>query len=258
MELIIWLLHQGISIILRSFSMLIPAADIKSKMIVSDYLQVFSNILCIFAFRKYLYCFSPKNILSKKNIRICLYAILAGIGICLAHRLIFLLFPQIGMTMLPQMDYVRNIQKYYYSPAIFTYAILWAPISEEILSRGIIFTVAQKKHGNVYAITISAFLFALAHYNLPQFFSALCLGLLIGYFAVLTNNVYIGVIIHVANNMYASIREMILGDKIWEMSQKDFFINAIMGIFILLFSIFMINYETHNLAKRQKIDFRES
>lgn len=77
-------------------------------------------------------------------------------------------------------------------------------------------------------------------------------------FAVLTDNVYIGVIIHVANNMYASIREMILGDKIWEMSQTDFFINAIMGIFILLFSIFMINYETHNLAKRQKIDFRES
>lgn len=51
---------------------------------------------------------------------------------------------------------------------------------------------------------------------------------------------------------------MILGDKIWEMSQTDFFINAIMGIFILLFSIFMINFETHNLAKRQKIDFRES
>jgi len=176
----------------------------------------------------------------------------------LAHRLIFLLFPQIGMTMLPQMDYVIDVQKYYYSPAIFTYAILWAPISEEILSRRIIFTVAQKKHGNVYAITISAFLFALAHYNLPQFFSTLCLGLLIGYFAVLTDNVYIGVIIHVANNMYASIREMILGDKIWEMSQADFFINAIMGIFILLFSIFMINFETHNLAKRQKIDFRES
>lgn len=79
--------------------------------------------------------------------RICFWAILAGIGICLAHRLIFLLFPQIGMTMLPQMDYVIDVQKYYYSPAIFTYAILWAPISEEILSRGIIFTVAQKNMG---------------------------------------------------------------------------------------------------------------
>lgn len=49
--------------------------------------------------------------------------------------------------MLPQMDYVIDVQKYYYSPAIFTYAILWAPISEEILSRGIIFTVAQKNMG---------------------------------------------------------------------------------------------------------------
>lgn len=244
MEILIWLVHQGISTIVRFFSVLVPATDIKGRMIASDYLQLSANIICIFIFRKYLYRTSPQNILSKKKIRIGLWGIFAGIGMCSAHRLIYLLFPQIGMTMLPQMDYVMDIQRYSYSPAIFIYTILLGPVLEELLARGIIFNIAQKKHGDVYAIVISAFLFALMHYNLPQFVTALGLGVLIGYLAVLTNNVYIGIIIHVANNMFAGFRGMILGDKIWEMSNKDFFMESIAGVFILLFSILMIHFET--------------
>lgn len=246
MEISIWFAHQVISNIMRFFSYLIPASNFESRITVSFYLQSASNILCIFLFRRYLCHFSDKKEISIKKLRICLWGVLAGIGVCLAHRLIFLFFPQIGLNLMSQVseEYILDMNRYQYSPMIFMYIILLAPITEEIFNRGIIFPVAQKRHGNVYAVMISAFLFALGHYNLPQFITALCLGLLIGYFVVSTGNVYIGIVLHMANNMYAGFRGILLGDKIWELSNRTLYIESVVGVFILVFSIFAVKHET--------------
>ena len=81
MEISIWFAHQVISNIMRFFSYLIPASNFESRITVSFYLQSASNILCIFLFRRYLCHFSDKKEISIKKLRICLWGVLAGIGV---------------------------------------------------------------------------------------------------------------------------------------------------------------------------------
>lgn len=253
MEIIIWIVHQGISLVIHSCANFFPVDALKSRMIISYYLQVLLNLLCIYMFRKYLFRFSVKNVFTRKNLRFCLWGIISGIGMCLAHRLIFILFPQIGLDLLSQVGegYIMSINNYQYSPAIFIYTVLLAPVTEEIFNRGIIFNTAHKRHGNIYAVVVSALLFAIGHYNFMQFISALCMGLLIGYFIVRTGNVYIGIIIHVANNMFSTISSMVLGEKSMEISYKSMLISSIAGVFILGSGICMTLYDTGSLSGRK-------
>lgn len=252
MEIIIWLVHQGISLVIHSCARFFSVSDFKDMMVISYYLQVFVNLLCVFVFRKYLFHISVKNVFIKKNLRICLWGIISGIGLCLAHRLIFILFPQIGLNVLSQVgeEYLMNISSYQYSPSIFIYTTLLGPITEELFNRGIIYNTAQKRHGNLYAIVLSALLFAVGHYNLIQFISALCMGLLIGYFIVLTGNVYIGIIIHIANNMFSIISSMVLGEKSMEISYTNMLILSLAGFLILGLGILMTIYDTKKQLRR--------
>ena len=83
------------------------------------------------------------------------------------------------------------------------YVALLAPVTEELVLRGIIFPVARQKRGNLYAIIISSIFFALIHMNGIQLITGLFMGVIIGYAIVLTDNVYIGIIIHAVNNSFS-------------------------------------------------------
>lgn len=64
---------------------------------------------------------------------------------------------------------------------------------------------ALKKYKSKYAVIIVSVLFAISHANLPQFISALCLGLLCGGVYVMAKDIKAPITIHVANNLYSSM-----------------------------------------------------
>lgn len=85
------------------------------------------------------------------------------------------------------------------SLSMFLYITIAAPISEEILFRGLVMRSLQP-HGKQFAIFTSALLFALFHGNPVQIPFAFLMGLLLGY---LTQRYHIGwaVLLHILNNL---------------------------------------------------------
>lgn len=76
---------------------------------------------------------------------------------------------------------------------------LIAPLSEEIVFRGVILNILRR-FGDCFALLISSLLFAFVHMNLIQMPNAFIMGLVIGYFTLCTGSLWTGVCIHVLNN----------------------------------------------------------
>ncbi|MDI6600412.1 MAG: type II CAAX endopeptidase family protein [Thermoanaerobacteraceae bacterium] len=79
-----------------------------------------------------------------------------------------------------------------------------AAICEEVLMRGVIFRAYERK-GEVYAIIMSGFLFALLHLNPTNFFSIWFLGIVLAYLVYRTDSIFSGMIAHFTNNGLALI-----------------------------------------------------
>ena len=82
------------------------------------------------------------------------------------------------------------------------YAVVLAPVIEEILFRGYLLG-GLRRYGNRFAVIASASLFALMHGNLSQFLSALCIGLLLGYARVRYGSLLVCMFAHAGNNLLA-------------------------------------------------------
>lgn len=74
-----------------------------------------------------------------------------------------------------------------------------APISEEIVFRGVIMNILRR-FGDCFALLISSLLFSLVHMNLVQIPNAFLMGLVIGYFTLCTGSLWTGICIHCLNN----------------------------------------------------------
>lgn len=74
-----------------------------------------------------------------------------------------------------------------------------APIFEELLYRGLVLS-ALKRFGNMFAIIITSFLFALAHGNLPQAVPVFFLSLVLCYVTLRSGSLYPSMMIHFINN----------------------------------------------------------
>ncbi|BEP30172.1 CPBP family intramembrane glutamic endopeptidase [Helicovermis profundi] len=83
-------------------------------------------------------------------------------------------------------------------------AVILAPITEEILFRGIIF---KKLHNNINlktAIVIQAMLFSFVHFNLAQTLPTFLLGVVLAYMYYKTNNLWVPIFIHIIYNGLAT------------------------------------------------------
>ena len=80
---------------------------------------------------------------------------------------------------------------------------------EEFALRGVVMQ-PLRRHGDRFAILMSAFVFALMHGNLSQFVFAFFVGASIGYFVVATGSVWVGVAIHMLNNLYSVVLNYLL------------------------------------------------
>lgn len=91
------------------------------------------------------------------------------------------------------------------SLSMFLYACLLAPVTEELLFRGVILRTLLPC-GKKFSIVASAFLFGMFHGNLVQAPFAFCVGLILGYVAVEYSAVW-AMVLHMFNNL-------VLGDML--------------------------------------------
>ncbi len=249
MELLIWLGFEVIFIVVHLFISLIPISEQVVRVALSVYSQVLINIMAICIFRKYLYRSNEKQIIFK-NFKRNLWSAIIGVGVCLGHRIFFLLFWDFTIQSMEGIMQTGIDSQVVFMNTIWgiLYITVLAPVTEEIFYRGIIFNTARKKHGNIYAVIVSSTLFAVAHMNGIQFISALFMGIVIGYAIVLTDNVYIGIIIHVVNNTFSLFNTNVL-NKFWGNEDWQVYLQMTVGIILLVIGIVMLRREKKVVRK---------
>lgn len=93
---------------------------------------------------------------------------------------------------------------------VFMYAVFMffvcivSPVCEEIIYRYILLK-PLRKYSDTVAAAVSAFLFALSHFNFDQFLYAFGLGYFLAIIAIRANSILPSVIVHIINNVIASI-----------------------------------------------------
>ena len=80
--------------------------------------------------------------------------------------------------------------------------VIIAPVTEELLFRGIILRGLLSRHRPAIAVVLTALLFAILHFNPWQFLSALFLGMVLGWFYLRTGSVAMCIVGHsIANGL---------------------------------------------------------
>lgn len=119
------------------------------------------------------------------------------------------------------------------------YTCLIAPITEELIFRGIILK-NMSRVSQRFGIFTSALLFALAHENVPQGVLALILGILLGYITIKHNSLVPAIIVHFVVNVTSTIFTQL--SQIAPLSADRLqtlvsIIICILGIIVLLYTL---------------------
>lgn len=123
----------------------------------------------------------------------------AQLGVQLLYLLLELLANSFGYSMAETMESAGGSMD---SLSMFLYVGLGAPISEELLFRGVILR-PMELYGKKFAIFASALLFGLYHGNLIQIPFAFVVGLVLGYVTV-EYNIGWAIVLHMFNNLILS------------------------------------------------------
>jgi membrane protease YdiL (CAAX protease family) len=91
----------------------------------------------------------------------------------------------------------------------FVVLVFVAPITEEVLYRGIILNGFMRRYNYRKSILVSAFLFALMHGNPWQFIPAFCLGIFLAWCFVKTHSLIPCMFAHSINNLLAFIYSLL-------------------------------------------------
>jgi membrane protease YdiL (CAAX protease family) len=81
-----------------------------------------------------------------------------------------------------------------------------APIAEEIFFRRFVFVSLRKKHSKIYAITCSAIIFGVVHFE--GFIIAAIMGSILAYIYEKEEKLMIPIIIHAMKNLAAVLAEL--------------------------------------------------
>lgn len=126
--------------------------------------------------------------------------------------------------------------------------VIFAPIFEELIFRGIILDGFLKRYSPLKAILISSILFGLIHLNPWQFVGAMICGILLGWLYYETKSLVPTILIHFINNVAASFSTYYFGAKGMETTVTQFgFGNAIListvGLLMLIASVYLLRKE---------------
>ena len=116
--------------------------------------------------------------------------------------------------------------------ANFILLALAAPILEEIVFRKLILGHLTA-YGTGIAIFCSAFIFALIHCNLYQFFYAFFIGLVLGAVYCRTGRVIYTILLHALFNLYSGVLPAYLGTGIEKFDPALVFVNAWQAVYLV-------------------------
>ena len=88
------------------------------------------------------------------------------------------------------------------------YGCLIAPVTEEFFYRGMLLKLFSRANQR-FAVFMSAFLFGLAHGNLPQFLLAFLVGIFLGHITLKHNSIVPAIICHIAVNSKSDLMTVI-------------------------------------------------
>ncbi len=191
--------------------------------IINKFLQSNSNIINSSAFKMSFSCFvivislilviitarimGIKTLssvkISKKNIRLGLLmypvGLLANTIMTSITTIITKLFSS-GGTTIPTADFSVDKASALAIITTILYLVIIAPISEEIVFRGLILKTLSP-FGKRNAVVISALLFALMHKNIPQAVGAFAIGIIFATVDTKANSIVPSIIMHSLNNL---------------------------------------------------------
>lgn len=178
---------------------------------VYPFIRLAGEIIFLFIFFKFL-----KNLSQDKKIPIipwkgkisfswivCCLTLFLGTFI-LKENTIVLILNEMPVNKLIEESFKEQTSNYL---ILFTNAIIFAPIFEEIIFRGFILESINKKYGTVNSIIISALIFGLIHLNLPQAFIGFILGLALGWIYIQTKSTFLCILCHSFINLLGISKE---------------------------------------------------
>jgi membrane protease YdiL (CAAX protease family) len=174
-----------------------------------------------------------------------------------ANHLVVLILTIMGLlvidpltNIIPMPDNVKELFEQMFSktvPAFFT-AVIFAPILEELIFRGIVLEGFLKNYSPVKAILLTNVLFGLAHLNPWQFVGAFLMGILISWVYYKTRNLVLPVLMHFLNNLLSYLFLYLSDVSFTEATLRDFFArpgvyySLVGGSAILLALFFLFSY----------------
>ena len=152
-------------------------------------------------------------------------------------------------TLIPMPEGIKELFEQMFSktvPAFFT-AVIFAPVLEELIFRGIVLEGFLKNYSPAKAIIWTNVLFGLAHLNPWQFIGAFLMGILISWVYYKTRNLILPVAMHMLNNLISYLFLYLSDVSFSEASLKDVFPSS--GLYyglvigsILLLTLFFAFY----------------
>lgn len=126
--------------------------------------------------------------------------------------------------------------------------VVTAALVEEFVCRGLVMGIL-KKHGEGFAICVSALLFGLMHQNFVQIPFATLIGLILGYITIKTDTLWIAIAIHAFNNAISVLFDYLPFTV--EISNFIYYILMIIVLFAGIVGIYLLkdNNEIFTLAK---------
>ncbi|WP_455683283.1 CPBP family intramembrane glutamic endopeptidase [Thomasclavelia sp.] len=134
------------------------------------------------------------------------------------------------------------------------YAIIVAPVSEELIFRGLILG-KLKQYGYVFASIIVSLLFALMHGNLPQSIPTFIVSLFLCWVTLQSDSIIPAISIHMINNAVAQLED--INNEVFQIIINIFIIAIIIIAVILIISEFK-NRSEFKLQYRVKDYFKNA
>lgn len=121
---------------------------------------------------------------------------------------------------------------------MFLYSVVFAPLSEELIFRGVTMRQAKRALPFWAANLLQAFLFGVFHMNMIQGIYAFCLGLILGYICEHGGSIYHSILLHMLFNLWAAVisEHISMGDSVFAFMFWFIFavVMTISGLFVFI------------------------
>lgn len=117
------------------------------------------------------------------------------------------------------------------------YSCIIAPLTEELLFRGMVLKIFSKANQR-FGIFVSAFLFGIGHGNIPQFILAFILGIFLAHITLKHNSIVPSIIVHIFVNSVSSAISELPKDNSTMLFAVEMFLIAASALGLIMYFVF--------------------